>query len=191
MIQSLTPADSIIVRAVPTTADVLITVELQEGSSFPNVESPNINLNVSFMLSKTSTPDPDCMGPWEECEFMTVSSVTQEEILLSGMNKTVSTNLTFVTSLNLLVPPEYCSSIQYMCVHLTEGFNSSYTELNSTDNLHCHNVSSLLLCRPGELLVPIVLTSSNCILCRLIAFSFVWYIKSSCIKCLDIKKSQC
>ncbi len=156
-IQSITPTDNVIVRAVATSADVFISVELQEGSSFPGVSSLNKNFNISFVLSKTSTPGLGCQGSWENCEFMPLPSVISEEILQSGINTTNSANLTFVATLNLLVPPEHCSSVQYLCIHLTEGFNSSYIELNSTDNLHCQNVSSLLLCKPGRLLVNVFL----------------------------------
>ncbi len=123
---------------------------MQRGSSFPAVDSLGTNYNLTVLLSADAEPDLSCQGTWEDCHAMPVVAVWTEDILQSGINTTISPNVTFSGVLDILVTPEQCHEVQYLCVLLAEGFNSSYLELNSTDNLQCQNISPIILCKPGS-----------------------------------------
>ncbi len=131
--------------------ELAVTVQLLEGSSFRPVEYPRTNINFTFLLSKHDQPDFNCRGSWEECSFMSLSSTPEAVMLLSGINTTESPNLTIPISLDVLFSPEQCLGINYLCVRLDVGYNSSYIELDPSNNVQCLDVTYSVLCKPGEI----------------------------------------
>ncbi len=149
IIQAITPEGNAIVRGLRNSAALELTLQLQHGSSFPAVDSPRTNYNLTVLLSAHTQPDLTCQGAWEECHAMPVVALWTEEVLQSGINTTISPNVTFSGILDVLVTPEQCHEVQYICVLLAEGSGASYLELNSRDNLQCQNISPMFLCKPG------------------------------------------
>ncbi len=144
-----------------------VIVELLEGSSFPAVEYPGSNINFTFLLSKHDQPDFNCEGSWEECSFMSLNNTPEAVMLRSGINTTVSPNITIPIVLDVLFSYEECLGIKYLCVHLEVGYNSSYIELDPSNNVHCHDVASSILCKPGGMFFTCdLITMYECILLK-------------------------
>ncbi len=131
---------------------ITVTVELLEGVGFPPVEYPRRNIDLTMLLSKDDQPDLNCHGDWKQCYSLSVNNTSDALIPQSGINTTVSRNVTFPISLDVLFSPEECLDIKYLCVHLVLGYDSSYTELNPSNNFYCQDVTSSILCKPGKML---------------------------------------
>ncbi len=151
-IQFEASADNLMVRSVRNpNVRVAVTVELLEGSSFPAVEHPWTNFDFNFLLSKHDQPDFSCRGSWKECDFVLLNNTPDALLIASGINTTVSPNITVPVALDVLFAPEECVDIKYLCVRLYVGYNSSYIELNGWNNVHCQNVTPSIMCKPGEI----------------------------------------
>ncbi len=122
-----------------------------EGVSFPPVEYPRTNIDLTMLLSNYDQPDLNCHGEWKQCYTLSLNNTSDALIPQSGINTTVSRNVTFLVSLDVLFSPEECFDIKYLCVHLVLGYDSSYIELDPSNNLYCQDVTSSILCKPGKM----------------------------------------
>ncbi len=149
-VQSIIPANNTLARGVRTLVDVTLAMKVIEGWSIPEVGDPRTNFNLTIMLSQDEAPDVLCQGTFEDCGFMLVDVVLDANIPQSGINKTATGNMTFSVELDVLVTADDCDLIHYFCVNITEGHNASFVEWNVTNNLQCQDISSVLLCKPGN-----------------------------------------
>ena len=145
-------ANNLLVRGVRNpNVQITVTVELMEGVSFPPVEYPRRNIDLTMLLSKDNQPDLNCHGDWKQCYSLSVNNTSDASIPQSGINTTVSRNVTFPISLDVLFSPEECFDIKFLCVHLGLGYDFSYIEIDPSNNLHCQDVASSILCKPGKM----------------------------------------
>ena len=161
-IQLEASANNLMVRGIRNPdVQIAVTVELVEGASFPSVEYPRTNIDLNILLSKDNLPDFSCRGEWKNCYSLSLNKTSDDLIPLSGINRTVSRNLTFPVSLDVLFSPEECFDLKYLCVHLGAGYNSSYIELDPSNNFHCHDVAFSIMCKPGKTIYCVRLLSDT------------------------------
>ena len=81
--------------------------------------------------------------------FLVLATVSPDADRQQGIMASSSTALS--ASANIALSSGTCNSITHMCAVVLSGTGASYTDPDDTNNAQCVDITSRIICSPGEM----------------------------------------
>ena len=143
------------------------------GNNIPSVTAPSENFVFHVQLSDGDIGN----GGTDSLMLSRVQATITSGDVTQGLVARASAT-TFTGTADVTFNTVQCSSVQYMCIDVTPGIGSVYTDVDTTasSNTICTDVSSYILCAPGMTLTSINTgrsSISHSIVSSLLLYSFL------------------
>ena len=135
---------------VDFTADVTNIAASGNGNDIPSVIFPSENFQFTVQISNVDLANPLAVDTLSFSPVTpTISAGDVAQALAAGASA-----IQFTGTASITINPTQCPDARYMCIHLTAGSGALYTDtdISSSSNIQCTDITSNIICRPGMML---------------------------------------